>query len=190
MGDMNARTGILCDHYTQLPEDSHTFLLPRNIQFSHRRNCDITINAKGKQVIDLCNSFDMQIANGRFRGDCWGNHTRRNKNKGESTVDMAIISDSLIEHVDDFKVLPQPDYSGHSKIILTIKNVKPSAELPTTDYNWGLIEPGFKWNEIEPDFLTALNSEEAQNEINSCENFLAAGLIDYTGKAIQNNDCW
>ena len=24
MGDMNARTGILCDHSSQLPEDSHT----------------------------------------------------------------------------------------------------------------------------------------------------------------------
>ena len=69
MGDTNASTGILCDHSTQL--DSHTLLLPRNIQFPHGRNCDIT-NAKGKQVIDLCNSFDMQIANGRFRGDCWG----------------------------------------------------------------------------------------------------------------------
>ena len=110
----------------------------------------------------------MQIENGRFRGNCCGNHTHNNKNKGESTVDLAIISDSLIEHVDDFKVFPQLDYSDHSKIILTIKNVKPLAELPSTDYNWGLIEPGFKWNEIEPDFLTALNSEEVLNEINSC----------------------
>ena len=121
MGDMNAWIGILCDHSTQLPEDSHTILLLRNIQFPHRRNCNITINAKGKQVIDLCNSFDMQITNGRFRGDCGGNHTHPNKNKGESTVDLAIISDNLIEHVNDFKVLPQPDYSDQSEIILTIK---------------------------------------------------------------------
>ena len=113
-----------------------------------------------------------------------GNHTHHNKNKCESTVDLAIIyyyNNSLIETNPT-----QPEYSDHSKIILTIKNVKPLAELPSTDYNWGRIEPGFKWNEIEPDSLTALNSEEVLNEINSCEDFLAAGLIDSTGKAIQN----
>ena len=107
----------------------------------------------------------MKIANGRFRCDCWGNHTHHNKSKGEFTVDLAIISDRLIEHVDDFNVLPQPDYSDHSRIILTMKNVKPLAELPSTDYNWSLIEHGFKWNEIEPDLLTALKSKEVLSEI-------------------------
>ena len=186
MGDMNARTGLLNDHSTQTPEDDHPLLLPRKIQLPNRRNCDVIINAKGKQVIDLCNSFDMQIANGRFRGDCWGNFTHHNKNKGESTADLAIISDNLITHIDDFKVLPQPTYSDHCKIILTIKNIKALAELPQTDYNWGLCDPGFRWDEIEPDYLTALNSIEVQNEIKACEKFLQAGIIDSTGKAIQN----
>ena len=58
MGDMNAWTCVLCH------------------QSPHWRNCDITINANGNLVIDLCNSFDMQISNCRFRGDCWGKYTK------------------------------------------------------------------------------------------------------------------
>ena len=143
ISDMNARTGVLADHFSKIPEDAHPLLPPRIIQFPHRRNCDVTVNAKGKQVIDLCNSFDMQIANGRFRGDCWGNYTHHNKNKGESTVDLAIISDIIISHIDDFTVLSQPDDSDHCKIILTIKNIKQLTNPLDTDYNWGLTSPGF-----------------------------------------------
>ena len=64
----------------------------------------------------------MQIANGHFTGDCWGNYTHHNKNKGQSTVDMAIISDNLFPLTEDFKILPQTERSDYSKIVLTIGN--------------------------------------------------------------------
>ena len=49
IGDMNARTGALADHFSQIPEDAHPLLPPRIIQFPHRRNCDVTVNAKGNK---------------------------------------------------------------------------------------------------------------------------------------------
>ena len=65
----------------------------------------------------------MQIGNGRLKGDFLGNFTHFNKNKGQSTVDLALISDTLFTDIDDLKVLPQEVYSDHCKIILTIKNM-------------------------------------------------------------------
>ena len=52
----------------------------------------------------------MQIANGRFPGDIFGNFTHYNKNK----VDLALISDALLPCIEDFKILPQPNYSDHT----------------------------------------------------------------------------
>ena len=47
------------------------------------------------KLFNLCKGFEMQIANGRFTGDFWGNFTNHNKNKGAPTVDLVIISDNL-----------------------------------------------------------------------------------------------
>ena len=65
----------------------------------------------------------MQIANGRLCGDFLGNFTHHNKNTGQSAVDLVLISDGLFPYIDDFKVLPQPEFSDHCKIVLTIKNL-------------------------------------------------------------------
>ena len=185
IGDVNARTGGLLDYHE--PDNNDNLLLPpRNIQIPHRASCDKLNNPKGKHIIDICNSFDMQIANGRFRGDCWGNFTHHNKNSGQSTVDIAIVSDNLIPHIQDFKVLPQPDYSDHCQIILTIQNIKKQPTLADNDHAWYDTKPGLKWDLMKPFFQKALKTKEVLNEIDTCEQFLQAGLIDSSGNAIQN----
>ena len=75
----------------------------------------------------------MQIANGRMRSDFLGNFTHHNKNTGQSTVDLVLISDTLYPFIEDLKVLPQPIYSDHCKIVLTIRNVK-SIEIKQDTY--------------------------------------------------------
>ena len=65
----------------------------------------------GRSLIELCRTFHIQIANGRFLGDLWGNYTHHNISKGESTVDLAIVSDTLFNYIVNFKVLPQKDFS-------------------------------------------------------------------------------
>ena len=126
----------------------------------------------------------MQIANGRFLGDIWGNYTHHNIGKGESTVDLAIVSDTLFDYIDDFKVLPQKDFSDHYKIVLTIKNAI-AKETPQTDnYKWISKEPEFKWNNNPANFVTALESPESMAAINQCNQLLEAGLIKPSYDAI------
>ena len=107
-----------------------------------------------------------------------------NISKGESTVDLAIVSDTLFDYIDDFKVHPQKDFSDHCKIILTIKNVI-AKETPQTDnYKWVSKEPEFKWNNNPVNFVTALESPESMAAINQCNQLLEAGLIEPSYDAI------
>ena len=114
LGDMNARTGILSDMSNDVKFYVNSSVPPRHSIYTTRNNCDQIINNNGLKLIDLCKSYDVQIANGRSRGDRWGFHTLQQK-MGESTVDMAILSDTMMKIINDFKVLPEPDYSDHCK---------------------------------------------------------------------------
>ena len=46
------------------------------------------------------------------------------KTKVNLLLVLAILSDTMATISNDFKVLPQPDYSDHCKIIITINNLK------------------------------------------------------------------
>ena len=94
IGDINARTGETSD-FAHSDNLNINYSPTRCVIESKRKNCDKLTNNKGLKLIDICKCYDMQIANGRFIGDCWGNFTHHNKNKGESTVDLAVISDNL-----------------------------------------------------------------------------------------------
>ena len=57
---------------------------------------DSTINNDGRQLIGICQSFDLKIVNGRFGSDKGvGSFTFYNKNGGESVVDNVIASVGL-----------------------------------------------------------------------------------------------
>ena len=43
------------------------------VKESQRKNCDKSTNSNGMKLLNLCKGFEMQIANGRFTGDFWGN---------------------------------------------------------------------------------------------------------------------
>ena len=105
----------------------------------------------------------MQIANGRFRGDCWGNYTHHNKNKGQSTVDMAVISDNLFSLTEDFKILPQTEHSDHSKIVLSIGNLCTTPTPATNKYIWRDKNREYKWNDGSFNFTKALNSPDIKS---------------------------
>ena len=125
IGDLNARTGNLPDYLdVDSLRDGDRLHLYNRPKPDPRRNCDNKTNKFGQKTTGLCSSFNLQIANGRFLGDFWGNYTHHNSNQGQSTVDYALVADSLFEHVEDFKILPLNTFSGHSKIVLTIKNAR------------------------------------------------------------------
>ena len=136
------------------------------------------------KLIELCKSYEMQIANGRFPGDYWGNFTHHNKNKCAPTVDLALISDNLFHFTEDFKVLPHTGLSDHSKLVITIGNTK-KVEDRTDQYKWLNKEQVYKWKPDPSNFIEAFNSPCAEEVIKQCNDHLEAGLIDSSGSLIQ-----
>ena len=114
-----------------------------------------------------------------------GNFTHYNKNTGQSVVDIALLSDALFPVMNDFQVMPQDTYSDHCKIVLTLKNHRPTPKLG--DYNWCSLSPEFKWNEdTSPQkYSDALNTEESGALIEECKQRIQAGLIESSGSLLQ-----
>ena len=185
IGDMNGRVGEESEFNSGEIQVSN--LIPgRTIIESPRRNCDKVKCKVGEKIIQLCKSYDLQVGNGRLPGDCLGNFTHHNKNTGQSTVDLALISDALYPNVDDFKVLPQTEYSDHCKVVLSLKNLKP-AKTKNENYKWINRNPGFKWDvEKSPEkFKKSISSNQIKCMIQDCEQRIEAGLIESSGQLIQ-----
>ena len=74
IGDINARIDNISE-FTQ-PDKININCPPiRCVRETQRNNCDTVQNKKGLKLIELCKSYEMQIASGRFPGDYWGNFT-------------------------------------------------------------------------------------------------------------------
>ena len=110
---INARTGNSNDYTIRNKHEISNYLLQDNHPRIDRKNCDTVINQEGIKILDFCKSFDLMILNGRTKEDHWGNFTHYNKNKGASSVDLAIISCKIFENVKRLMVLPQLDISDH-----------------------------------------------------------------------------
>ena len=123
IGDMNARTSNVSDYIINYGNKITNSIFQDNHPHTDRKNCDLQINEEGFKLINLCKSFDLMILNGRTYGDYWGNFTHYNKNKGSSTVDLAIVSCKILEDISSFRVLPQLDLTDHCKIITQINNI-------------------------------------------------------------------
>ena len=111
LGDFNARTGLLDDFL-----DVDNFVdqsslgacdgdLDNTDILNSRSNSDAVVNNSGKKVIEMCQSFDLRIVNGRVGSDQnIGKYTCFNKNGGCSAIDYAILSKRLFPLVQDFNV--------------------------------------------------------------------------------------
>ena len=77
------------------------------------------MNNAGKQLLDYCASTQSFIANGRIVGDLQGKFTCHKWN-GSSTVDYAVINESMSKYTHSFRVLDPDTGSDHSAIRLKI----------------------------------------------------------------------
>ena len=127
MGDLNGRTKT-DDDFVRDKNDKHS---PINVSYytkdeilQCRHNLDAhTIDEQGKIILGLCKNSDLRILNGRTPGDENGSFTRYPSNLAEnpSTIDYALCSESLIDIVQSFSVLPFTGLSDHCCISLKIK---------------------------------------------------------------------
>ena len=102
IGDLNARTGDLED--TMNPDKSDEMF---DLSFPNpppkRNSRDTKTDRRGLDLIELCKSADLQIANGRKMGDIFGDLTCIKYN-GNSIVDYLITSSGIFKNIPCFKV--------------------------------------------------------------------------------------
>ena len=172
IGDFNSRTAdkpdfILNDSTKINNLDGHD-LLPENYKPDtelHRINQDHTINIQGNNLLELCLSSRLRILNGRFLGDSLGYYTYMSNN-GFSTVDYAIVSESLLPSVKFFKTGDFTYLSDHVQFELYIScciNYETVKQLDEKKWHW---IKSYKWNDKSRDLLiNALLTENIKNEV-------------------------
>ena len=98
-----------------------------------RNSQDTAVNARGNEMLDMCKSLDLNIANGRKTGDLFGSYTCIKWN-GNSVVDYLLTSASLFQEISHFKVGEfLPWLSDHCPIHFTLelRNKKQPQVKPT-----------------------------------------------------------
>lgn len=125
IGDFNARTGSNTDYIVNDTDNINIFqdILPIDYDVDNcinRNSVDKIINKQGKELINLCVSSRLRILNGRYLGDSFGHYTCYTTN-GNSTVDYAMVNDSLLSSVKFFCTTELNYISDHVQIYFVLK---------------------------------------------------------------------
>ena len=127
-GDINARIGSISDldanHYSRsfvgFPSHNDNVLnIPHNSPVCVKRNSqDIGTNSHKNLLLDLVQSNNLVILNGRTIGDSVGRYTCFKWN-GNSVVDYFICSGDIIPSIKSLQVLQHTLYSDHNPVVLS-----------------------------------------------------------------------
>ena len=141
IGDLNGRVGLLNDN-------EHFGMKQRNSE-------DFIINSQGRNIINFCNETALIIANGRLEeGRCTFFSLYRGDVK-QSMIDYLIISPSLVDNIDLFKIQPPVLYTDHApmKVSLEIELKRqtqsheiPSKKLLSRKQNKTIVKKPSRWN--------------------------------------------
>ena len=137
MGDWNARTARLADVFdyddyvaklhglSDIDNDKELELFHNNNVSMVRNNQDSKNNKSGVLLCDICQSNNLCILNGRYGTDREGLFTCFNRNHGKSSIDYAVVSPVLFDHMSDFKVHEFDEFLSdtHCAISLVLKCV-------------------------------------------------------------------
>ena len=127
-----------------------------------RNSQDKVVNKRGEDLLDLCKSLDLRIANGRKIGDPFGNYTCLKWNSN-SVVEYLLTSKSIFDQVPTFNVRTfHPMLSDHCPLSYNLgvpqnlDEIKKESLLKKPPRN-------FFWSDSETaKFLSSLKSEDAQ----------------------------
>ena len=79
------------------------FLFPIDRNLLKRSNPDITLDTRGKDLLDLCVSHQIRVLSGRVLGDMLGHYTCCTPN-GASVVDYVMMLEGILDQGLYFKV--------------------------------------------------------------------------------------
>ena len=176
-GDLNARTGVTPDFREQYNTiDSFIFndnegameslTIPENAPIStHRNNSDKGVNSHKRLLLDLVESQNMLILNGRTIGDTSGKFTCYKWN-GNSVVDYFITSSNFLHRVKSLTVCEHTLHSDHNPVLLCLHRSTATVNSPKqkTSYEEAprryLLTP-----ESLASFKTVLDNDEIAEDI-------------------------
>ena len=178
-GDFNARTAN-CTDFVQ-PDKFDPMDLNLQIEQFHihpRNSKDKKVDGRGKELLDLCKSLDLNILNGRKTGDIFGDFTSFQWN-GNGIVDYLITSQNLYSSVLSLQVGSfMPWISDHCPLHYTFQTA--CTNIPDIDNNSDLypLENKFYWDkEATNKFVEGLKSEQGKNRITNILNITDANIM-------------
>ena len=164
-GDLNARTGK-CIEEPNIGDKYLNGLCPIEDKIhisSYRNNCDSKINKYGKKLLQLCEIFNLNIANGKVAGNRLGNFTCFNL-EGVSVVDYFICDSTVISNMHEMIVEPPIFNSKHAPITAKIKIDTLSLG---KDENVKEAPMNFKWDDNSGEtFKRMITSDESLKFVN------------------------
>lgn len=104
----------------------------------HSRWGSKTTDAKGKKIVELMESFDLELLNVGDKSTYIRNKTR--KGSPESIVDISLCSSKIYDNVGEWEVSDELIVSDHKLIIFMLDSTKPPAMLnrPSRFTDWKL----------------------------------------------------
>ena len=162
-----------------------------NSEVTERSNTAHKINCNGRQFIELSQTHDLLMLNGRY-GDEKGKFTCHPSNGGSKAVDYAIVSHARLKHVSEFDV-DEIDYmlsDTHSALYFTISSVceriadescdkmYDMTRIESIDVDGGYCTPVinlcFRWSQDKSGQFRNAFSEELKEELDRSENKIGA----------------
>ena len=169
-GDFNARTkdereNVVYDKYDDelgIPSTIHKLPPRRNTEDMK------IINKRGKDLLDICKTNDLVIANGRSLGDLFGSYTCHQK-RGSSVVDYLMSTFNSSGDVANFTVgTYMPTLSDHSPLQANINIKSPLNKQEFTKVPLHDVPPRYIWkNEDDVLFKDKLASEEFKEKVDN-----------------------
>ena len=189
LGDFNSRVSRMSD-YINNDDDKHTpipdtYISDECENLLVRQNEDINTNEYGKQLLSLCQEYQLRILNGRTLGDLNGKLTCFKWN-GCSAVDYGIVHRDLWNRIEFFKVRELVGHiSDHCPISCGFR-----CSYKVTDFvnDMHPLKPNFKWDD-QSDFIykSALRSDALGNQIESVLQMTESNLcIDEMLSKVEN----
>ena len=125
-GDFNARIGEEVDWIETGDIERHAGLgeglgevLPAGLR-TERRSEDLTVNGRGKVLLQLLKGAGLSVLNGRTKGDESGAFTSI-RSQGRSVIDLFVASPKLAESVESLEVMGLlQELSDHRPVLLTL----------------------------------------------------------------------
>ena len=130
-----------------------------------RNSYDSETNSMGRNLINLCQTAQMRIVNGRVLGDLEGRYTCYKYN-GQSVVDYFIVNEKFINNIILFKVGNISYLSDHCSISIIINLKKGLNNNSYNKYKLEKLTDKFVWSDSSSDlFKTILSSETNKFEL-------------------------